>query len=52
MSRAMITGIVSSAKYSTPRNRAYVASPITISRHAQAAARSRPHGTWAREKFD
>ena len=49
---AMITGIVSSAKNSTPRNRAYVAMPITISRQAQAAARSSPHGTWAGAKFE
>jgi hypothetical protein len=52
MSSAMITGIVSSAKNSTPRKRAYVASPITISRQAHAAARSSAHGTWALEKFD
>ena len=48
----MITGIVSSAKNSTPRNRAYVAMPITIRRQAQAAARSSPHGTWAGAKFE
>ena len=49
---AMITGMVSSAKNSTPRKSAYVAMPITIRRHAHAAARSRPHGTWAGEKFE
>ena len=49
---ATITGIVSSAKWTTPRNNAYVASPITIRRQAHAAARSRPQGTWAREKLD
>ena len=48
----MITGMVSSAKNSTPRNRAYVAMPITIRRQAQAAARSSPHGTCAGEKFE
>jgi len=46
------SGIVMTAKWPRVQAMASPAALMTRNRHDQAAARSRPHGTWARLKLD
>ena len=52
MSSATTTGSTTTAKKPTAVNTTYPAATMTRNRQPQAAARSRPHGTWARVKLD